>query len=374
MLFCEVSYDMKINFELLITLLVLIIPLLIFWILYQRGFYKWKLRTENKFKRKQKEREDAELEKEMDKQAKVCQGNPILEKLASRYNVIFCGGLGCGKTLVANLLVKYIHDKHELQNYKNRRMLRYTNPQYVFELEKLIEEQKLNVYSDIRFEDPDTGFTAHELWPYLTQQKKTIENGIYFADEIGTKLGKDQHQKQLAEKDPQYIAAAETARFARQDTNTVFIGTEQDEENIWKPIREKGFLAVKMHGVKTWLMKRGKVFKKIKNFWLNVMPGLLTLNVAEVLAIEFERKNKFKAFLKLLLPAYFLTPKPYYIKRIEIAKKIKFKYTKFKAFLEFEGNFNYLIFTNKDIYQYNTRGHREIYNSRFDENGNRKYA
>ena len=369
---------MKINIELLLTLYLIAVPVMYstfaFVFIFTRIHTKWKTKYKTIYDKKLKEKEEKELEAELEKQAVVKPGNPILEYITSRFNVVCYGGLGCGKTLMANLLAKYIINKQEIFDYKNRRQLKYTNPQYLKDLEQLQENCKLNIYSEVDLLDHNTGFTSNELWDYLTQKKKTVENGIYFVDEIGTKFGKDQYNIQQREQSVEYKMAEQTARYARQDTNSRFIATEQDEENIWKPIREKGFVGIKMLGVQTWITKKGKVARAFKNFWLKCAPALLTINSKEVLAVELGRRNKTKAIFKLLLPAYFLLPKQYYIKKIEIAKQIKFDYTQFKINFELNGERKFLLFTNEDIYIYNSRGHKDIYNSKFDENGNRKFV
>lgn len=321
----------------------------------------------------QKLKEEKAKQKELEREAVVKPGNPILEYLSRAYNLVFYGSLGSGKTMMANLTTKYIVDKQSRIDYDNRRMYRYINPGYIRDLEKLEYDEKLNIHSEVTLED-EWGFTSRDLWDYLTQKKKTIENSVYFVDEIGTKLGKDQYYKQLSEKDPDYINAEDTARYARQDTNSRFIATEQDRDNIWRPIREKGFIGVEMCGVRSWIIGKGKVVRFIKNYLLKIMPGIFTINVSEVLALEFGLKNKVIAFLKMLLPAYFLIPKQYYIKKIKISKDIAYDYTQFKIHFILNGEKKFLIFTNEDIYKYNTRGHRDKYNAKFDEYGNRKFV
>lgn len=368
---------MKINIELLFTLYCVAVPVMystfMFVTIFTRINTKWSTKYKKEYEKKLKAKEDKEKEKQLESEAIVRQGNPVLEFLYGKHNVIFYGGLGCGKTLVANLLAKYITDKNAINDYKYRRQLKYTNPNYLADREKLTEERKLNVYSQIYLEDPNTGFTNQELWPVLTQRKRAIENGVYLADEIGEKFGKDIRFEQTGKnRSYDYTMAEESVRFARQDANIKFIGTEQAEDNIWKPIRDKGFLGVKMHGVKTWIDSKGKVLQKTKNILLLVVPAIFTLNVGEVLATQFGKKNKAKAFLKLLLPAYF-TPRQYYLKKIKIAKDIKFNHTVFKAYLEYNKEIHYLIFTNVNIFKYNTHGHKEEYLKRFDANGNNRY-
>ena len=369
---------MKIDFNLLITLLVIVIPTLLvvcmMIVIIQKYLIKYKIKFESAYKKKQKEKEDKEKEKELERDAYVRPGNPVLENLYTKHNVIFYGGLGCGKTLVANLLAKYIEDKNADNDYKYRRQLKYTNPGYLADRERLAEERKLNVYSQISLEDPVTGYTNQDLWSVLTQRKRAVENGVYLADEIGEKFGKDTRFEQTGKsRTYDYAMAEESVRFARQDANIKFIGTEQAEDNIWKPIRDKGFLGVKMHGVKTWITTKGKVLQKLKNILLLVLPGIITLNSREVISCQFGKKNKWKSFAILLLPAYF-TPKQYYIKKIKIAKKIKFRYTIFKAYMEYNKELHYLIFTNNDIFKYNTRGHKEEYLKKFDADGNNRYV
>lgn len=368
---------MKINFELYLTLIFVFGPitfsLYCFVIFFSKNLIKWKTKWKRNYEKKLAEKEQKQIEKELEAEAIVRPGNTILEYLASKYNIVFCGGLGCGKTLTANMVTKYIVSKKNYENYKNRRQIKFINPQLLKDLEKLDKEQKINVYSEIELEDPVTGYKSFELWDYLTQKKRTIENGIYFVDEIGTKFGKEKTYEQIGKnKTADYTLASESARYARQDANIRFIATEQDAENIWKPIREKGFISVKMLGVNTWLTKKGIFLKRFKNFCLKCLPAWLTINSGEVMAVQFSKSNKLKTFFKLLIPAYFLLPKQYYIKKVKIAKKIKFKYTQFKSNFELNGEYKYLLFTNADIYKYNTRAHKEIYNNKFDENGNRR--
>ena len=363
-----------INTSLLVTLIILIVPVGIIAILVSMMLYDWKIKRKHQIEKQFKEQEQIEQEEEMERNAIVAPGNPLLESLSKIYNLIFCGGLGSGKTLAANLTTKYIRDKQEMYDWENRRMLKYINPAYIEKVYQMAEDGKMPVYSNIDLTDVYTGASNIELWPYLTQQKMAMENGIYFMDEIGTKLGKDQYWIQGKHVSDEYQAATESARFARQDANIRFIATEQNEDNIYKPIREKGFAIIRTFGVTHWITEKGKKKQWWKNFWLNALPGIFTLDVTRLLRIELGFINKLKTFAKCLLPAYFLQPKAYYSKKIEIINKIKFEYSMFKLKLEFQEKQYYLVFTNYDIYKYNTRGHKEIYQSRFDSEGNRKHV
>lgn len=365
-----------INFELLITLLIIniITAFMVFGYIsvFVPTYQKWTIRYKTNYERRLKEKEEAEREAEIEANATVQPGNPFLDYLAQRYNVVFYGGLGCGKTMAMNLFAKYLYNRQEQIDYKNRRLYKYTKPQLLKEKEQLIEEGKLNIYSNIELEDISTGLTNRELMPYLTQQKCATENAIYAMDEIGEKFGKEQSNLQRGKnKTYEYAMAEKSVRFARQDLNIHFICTEQSQDNIWKPIRDKGFVAVHCLGVSHWLTGKGKKIKTLKNLILKIMPGIFTLNVQELLAIEFGTLNKIKSFLKMLLPAYFLQPKAYYIKKMKIDKQINYDYTKFKINYEFNGDYGYLLFDNYDLLKYNTRGHQEKYKIQFDENGDR---
>lgn len=366
---------MKINFELFLTLLLASVPILFcefcFVIIFSKSFLKFKTKWQTKYQEYLEKKKAEQEEQERELEAIVSPGNKILEYLSEKFTLVFWGSLGSGKTLLANVVAYYILKKQQLQDHKMRRQLFYTNPGYLEDLEKLQVQSKLNIYSEIELEDFDTGFNSFELWEYITQKKRTIENGIYFMDEIGTKFGKEKFQEG-AIKDPEYRIAEKTVRFARQDANIKIIATEQDKDNIWKPIRDKGFTDIQCLGVSSWLTPKGLRVRKFKNFCLKCLPAWLTINMQEQLAISFGKLNKFKTILKSLLPAYFLLPKPYYVKKIKIAKAIKFKYTRIKVNFILDGGYQYLIFTNNDILKYNTRGHKEIYLNQFDENGNRR--
>lgn len=360
----------------LTVLFVSLITLFIFFIMYKiwkvfiKITEKTQLEARAEFSEKQNKKKLKELQKEREKHSSIYLGNPWLEGILKAFNVIIFGGLGAGKTLFANVLVHYLNMKYEKEDKKSYRRYKYTNPDYLKELKKLKENKSLRIYANMALEDND-GNKAQDLWPALFQEKRVIENGIFLTDEFGEKLGKDLWQIQQSAKDPRIERATNTARYARQIKNIKWIGTEQSHDNIFKPIRDKGFLEVQAQRTYVWISKRGK-FKRFWGIWgKRILPGYFTTDVVSEFRKSFFISDKIKTALKLLVTTWWKLPQTYYRDVAKFVGKIKHKYTNFQIIISV-GNYERMFkFTNEQIFKYNTRAAKYRYDEQFDKDGNR---
>lgn len=340
---------------------------LIFAEIQQRIHAKWLERREEKKKRKLEKKK----KKEAEKYSKIYIGNPILEMLVKSYLIIIYGTLGAGKTLLANVLAHYLNVKYAIEDNKNKRYYKFMRPDYLEELQQLNEKNHLRVYSNLKLEED--GKKSQELWDYITQKKRAMYRGIYFWDEIGTYAGKDLYYDN-DKYSPEVEGIVNSSRFNRQDRDIKWICTEHNKDNLFKPIRNREFAEI--HALRTYvnISKWGKFKRKILSIKNAILPAYFTLNSWQ----EFENclfwTDKIKTFLKMLLPAYFLLPKSYYIKKTKLNSEIKEKHSWFKVILDYYGHEFMFRFKKNQIFDYSTTAHESVYLKQFDKNGDRIYA
>lgn len=352
-----------------------IIALTAFWILTlvckimldeirQRIHYRWQKKQEWK----EAMAEQRAKEKAAAKHSVVRHGNQIIERILMSYNIIIFGALGAGKSLLANMLIFYLNEKYKRLDKRGRRFNKYMKPGYVADLAKLEENKKLRVYSNIVLRDSE-GRTEQDIWPFLFQEKPFVENGIIFVDEQGEIMGKDLYYRQVREQDARWEWAANTARYGRQIRNLKWIATEHDADNIWKPIRDKGFLGI--HALRTYvtISTWGKFTRTMQSITSAILPALLTVNLIAEYRKAFRLTDKLLLSLKLLLPAYFTLPFVYYRNRIAKNQSTKANHTQFRVFYNYNGFEGFFKFGTNQIFKYNTRGAEIEYNKRFNQEG-----
>ena len=337
------------------------------------GFFSKKLCIiwESKYKEKKKLKEEKLKKRKSEKFSKVYIGNPYLESIIKQYNIIVFGKLGAGKTLFANLLCNYLNQKYKKEDKKNRRYIHYMLPDYEADLKKLSNNNLNRVYANIPLIDNEHK-QSQELWPYLTQKKRFIEKGIVFTDELGTSLGKDLYfsqDKNLIETE----RIVDMSRYARQDCDIKWIGTEQSRDNIFKPIRDRGFTEVETLKTYVALSKWGKIQKSLGTIWKFFLPGYISLNCKKIFEKTLFKEDKIKLAFKLLLPPYFSLPRDYYISKTNLSSKIKKRHTQYATLINYYGVELMFRFSNKQIFTYDTRQNKSKYLKQFDKEGNRIY-
>ncbi len=332
------------------------------------AMHKAKIKATQRLDEKRKKKEEERKKKEVERYCKVSVKNPYLAQLTAQYNIIVWGRLGSGKTLFANLLCHYLNEIYNKKDKKSRRYNKYMREDYVEDLKKLEKEKRLRVYSSIGLKSGDK--VNSDLWPYLTQQKRFIEHGIIFTDELGTALGKDLYFSQV-KNSIEVERIVEMSRYARQNCDVKWIGTEQSCDNIFKPIRDRGFCEIEALKTFVGVSKWGKFKRGLVNFVRLILPGFLTLNLKKVFEKKLFKNDIFLTTLKMLLPSYFLLPREFYIKKTVTAAKIKKKHTRYATLINFYGKQMFFKFSNKDIFAYNTRQNRANYLKQFDKEGNR---
>ena len=185
-------------------------------------------------------------------------------------------------------------------------------------------------------------------------------------------VAKEMYQEQQANPDPLVEEMKELFKKFRHYTDGWILATEQDGEDIYKGFRKNGYALITAKQTVVKLSFRGKVLRFLSNLRQFILPAYLTCNVKELMSEQLFVGDKFKTFLKSLLPAYYLLPRQYYITKQKISNKAKEKYQEFLTLLEFEGQDYYLRYTNADIFAYDTRAYKNEYSVKFDKTGNRK--
>ena len=318
------------------------------------------------YEKRKKKKEAKKLEKQKWKYARVTSENPLLNSIVKSGHFIVIDGVpGAGKTIMANLLTKFVLEKRKDDIHKKRRFYKYTNPKVLKEEETLIEDGKLATYSNLDIKDKEKR-TNKELMPYLLMQRKAV------IDEIGQYMGKDLYYES-GKGNPLVMNLENIFRFIRHYLEGYIIATEQDGENIYIGIRRIGYTSISIpEKTKVFLSKAGKKVLKLKNILNFILPGFLTINYKRVFRNILFKLDSLKTILKLLLPTYFMLPKEYYAKRKEIFEKTNKKYLRFVTKFTFNNAEYYIRYTNADIYEYNTRAHKDEYDKAFNKDGTAK--
>lgn len=237
-----------------------------------------------------------------------------------------------------------------------------------------MQDSKLPVYSNLDFilKLQDTRLGSQELAPYIQQKKKAIQKAIFCIDEFSSLYPKEMYYDNLANNNPEIVEMEEFFKKNRHFTNGWILGTEQDGEDIYKGFRKNGYALVTALGTTTYLPKKAKTVRSIKNFINMIAPAYFTTDYKQLFAEQLFWKDKFSLFFKLMLPSYCYLPKCYYQRKQDISNEIKEQYLQFITLLDFEGKQYYLRYTNNDIFNYDTRAYKHEYDDKFDSNGNRK--
>ena len=323
---------------------------------------------------RRKKREQKRLEKLKWKYANIKNGNPLLEKIVSSRFIIFMGGLGKGKSILMNLTAHYLYEKQEDYNKKHKRFNRVMLKDYVLEYEKLKEQKKLPIYSNLDFvlNEKKTKLKSQDLIPFITLQRRAIQRCVFCIDEVASLFPKDMYYENQANPDPMVDEMKELFKKGRHFTDGWFLGTEQDGQDIFIGFRKNGYALVTALGTVVTLSKKGKRMMFWKNFANMFLPAFLTQNAKKLVQKQVFLKDKIWAVFKALLPSYFFFPKEYYTKKQKIAEKVKAKHQQYTTHLAFEGFEYYIRFKNEDIFQYDTRAYKNEYSQKFDKSGNRK--
>ncbi len=325
---------------------------------------------------RKKKKEERKQEKLKWKYAHIQNGNPLLERIISNKFIIFKGDLGKGKTLTMNLTSHYIWQKLVFENQKNNRYQKIMNPEYSSQWYNLEKNSLLPIYTspnlDFVKNIKKQAFKSQDLIPYITLQKQAIYKALFIVDEFSSLFPKEMYQENQRNPSPVVDEMKELFKKNRHYTNGWILGTEQDGEDIFIGFRKNGYAVVTALGTIVKTSKKGKIIRWFKNLFNTFLPGLFTVNLKNVFEKELFFKDKFLLVFKLLLPSYVFLPYEFYTRKQIINNKIKEKYQQYQTLLDFEGQKYYIRFSNKDIFQYDTRAYKNEYKSKFDKNGNRK--
>ena len=141
---------------------VIIIGLILFYLLYKlpnlilremqaRIHQRWL----DKRERKKQEREQRQELARQNEHRYIHANNWLLNMIIKTRIIIFKGLAGKGKTLLMQVFTKFLVDKFEYADRKNRRYNKLMNPNYIEQREKLKKEGYLPVYSNMEgVEDP----------------------------------------------------------------------------------------------------------------------------------------------------------------------------------------------------------------------------
>ena len=321
---------------------------------------------------RKKNREARKAEKLKWKYCHVTLDNPLLLGMMKTSHFYVIEGIpGSGKSLFQSMLVKFFVDVRNNKLYKNRRMYKYIKPDILDGENLLNDRNKLPVYSELKLTDTLNGYTNEELYPYLFQRKKAVEQCVFVVDEIGEIFGKKLFYE-LPQDDPIVRTIEETFRYIRQNLEGYIVATEQNGDNIFLNMRRTG--PTKIRAIKTVisLSAWGKFKLRLFNTLNLLLPGWFTADISRVKYSTLFTKDRIVNAIKLLLPTYWAMPKEYYLQKNAIKKAIEEKHQRFLIQFQYNGAEYYIVFSNQDRYKYKTRAHKDKYDKQFDENGERK--
>lgn len=316
--------------------------------------------------------EQKKLEKEKWKFAKVDENNVLLNEITQSRFIIIKGDWGKGKSILMNIIAKFLYKKKEVQDNENKRYLKFIKPDYLEQLEKIDEEKKLPIYSNLDFKDVESGKVSQDLEPYIKLQKKAVPQAIFCIDEVASIFPKTMHYQNMTDENKEVVEQKELFKKFRHYTNGWIIGTEQDGQDIYVGFRKNGYVLITALGTVVKLTKWGKFKRLILNSINIFMPALLTINVRLERKKVLFKEDLFKFYLKLLLPAYFSFPVNFYERKQKISNYINKKHQKYITKFEYNGKQYFFKYTNKEKFSYNTRAYKNEYDEKFDNNGNRK--
>ncbi|MGN1228000.1 MAG: hypothetical protein ACI4TX_05105 [Christensenellales bacterium] len=356
------------NNETLLFILIGVVFYFLLKIIFSVVAFYWKAGYENR----KKKREERKKERQKWKYARVTLDNPLLKQIATNRFIICMGSLGKGKSITMNLITHYLVALREHENKKNKRYNKIMKKEYYEQEQQLKESKLLPVYSNLDFMDRETGYKKQELMPYITLSKKAVQKCVFAIDEVSSLFGKDIYYDTELRNSAVVGDMEELFKKGRHYLDCHFIGTEQDGADIYIGFRKNGYALITCLGTIVRISKKGKVIRKIKNVFNQIMPAIFTVNIARVLRQQLFKADKIKTIFKMLLPSYFLLAKEYYTRKQEINNKIKEKYQTYQTRLQYDTGEYYIRYTNEDIYAYNTRAFKYEYDSIFANNGERK--
>jgi len=323
------------------------------------------------YESRKKKREDSKAEKLKWKYSKIELDNPVLCKMMNDRTIVFMGAKGKGKSLTMSAVAHFLWLKRLERNKKQRRYLRYIQPEYVEQQKKLDDKLLLPVYSNMDLVDRESGAKSQELEPYFELRKKAVEGAIFCIDEISSTYGKDMYNNDEYSK-AEKKDIKENSKKNRHFTNGWILGTEQDGADIFIGIRENGYAIVHCLETVRRTSKVGKFLRWICNFFNFILPAYLTTN-SKILAQEcLFKKQKVALFARLLLPSYISAPRAYYLQKQRINEAIKWHFEKFNVRFDYGGYQYWMTITHDDLFEYNTRNNKKDYDAMFDKDGKRK--
>ncbi len=333
--------------------------------------YRAKQVVQIRYEQRQLRKAERKKERAKWRYARVKLDNPLLNQMMKDRTIVFMGHKGKGKSLMMNLVAHFLWKKRLKQNKKNKRYNKYKNPGYLIEEAQLKQDKLLPIYSNLKFVDTKKQLKTQELIPYFEMQLKAVEGAIFCIDEISSLYGKDiRNDEDVDENTKKSIK--ENSKKNRHYTDGWILATEQDGEDIYKGIRENGYALVNCLETVVSMRPWGKFVRKLKNAWNLLAPGFLTTNFFRLYKDELFVSDKLKLSLKLLLPSYITLPVEYYSKKQAINNKIKRKYQRYTVRFTYGTGEYWIRFSNRDIFEYDTRAYKQEYKDMFDEEGKRR--
>lgn len=300
--------------------------------------------------------------------ARMSVDNPLLKRITSNRFIICMGGLGKGKSITMNLIAHYLFELREHNLAKSKRFNKIMRPEVVAETKALEQANLLPIYSNLDFIQDKA--KSQELLSYLCLQKRAIQGAVFCIDEVSSLFPKEMYYE--AQGNPLVAEMKELFKKNRHYTNGWVLGTEQDGADIFVGFRKNGYALINCLGTIAKISGFGKVIRAALNFFNAVLPAIFTSNLKRVTAQELFLKGKILALIKMLLPSYLLLPIEYYTQKITINKIVKKHFMRYITRFEFDNAEYFIRYTNKDIFQYDTRAYKGEYAALFNADGTRR--
>lgn len=361
------NFDIK-NFV-FVAVFVFVFLMFNHWFVLHRSkkLYLWEQKQKEKEKQIQLSREESKRYED----AYVTLQSSYLQNITNKSRIIMFGGEpGNGKSLSMDMMAKWLYDRQQWIDRKNKRYNTYMRPDYLKQKQRLIDEGLLTVYDNLGMTLGD--LKTQPVLPVLEMLTQAIQGAVLALDEAGHYYPKEKYFELLKTKDMalkrKYDKLIEFVRFIRHYIKGWLLMTEQDEENLFIGMRRTGYARIKQIACSVYITAAGKRVSKLKHFKNRWLPAWLVGKPLE--SLKGKRTFAAKAFnlFKLLLPNWF-NAFIYYEKARMIDEDVEKKYTEYKVLWEYEGRQRYQIFNNNQIFKYNTRSRQKDYTVKFNNQG-----
>lgn len=344
----------------------------------QRWHHKWVEKRNKKLELKKQRQEKKQSFKQNKKYRIYKSNNQLFTNIVNENRtIIFAGKPGSGKTSMMQLFTRFLVDRFEYLEKKNKRYYKIMKPKFLEERAFLRQNKLLPVYTNMEsVRHPKNNYKPMtNVDEILKLKKKALTPCILQIDEFPNEYGKELRFDVMAEKDPEKLRDYEGIKKAVTKPRHYgfwILGTAQDEDDIVYIFRKVPHLVIKVEKTKFTISQIGKFIQRMLIFLQKFLPGWLVSNPKKMFAETLFTYQKIILFFKLCLPGFFSNEKQFYINRNKIYEKIKESFGYYKTLWNYGGVYYWTYYKTSQSLMYDHLEYASEYESMFDKEGNRK--